>query len=121
MAPITKSQQIRSLVKLILKKLIKKFSYEIICESIFSNEVKPKKVVSSIDDIDADQTKRVLTSVIRQGLENLLTNLKKAIEVEKKRKTDEQNKKSSKPSDNADLISMYTTKSAAAATNYNNE
>ena len=34
-APVAKSQQIRSFVKLILKKLIKKFSYEIIHEKVF--------------------------------------------------------------------------------------
>lgn len=39
-APITKSQQIRNLVKTILKKLIKKFSYEIVHEMVFSNETK---------------------------------------------------------------------------------
>lgn len=65
-------------------------------------------------------TKRSLTSVIRAGLENLFVNLKKQIEQEKQRKADEQ-KKGNKPAANDDLISMYTTKTSAGATNYNNE
>lgn len=65
-------------------------------------------------------SKRSLTSIIRAGLENLFVNLKKQIELEKQKKADEQ-KKGNKPAANDDLISMYTTKTSAGATSYNNE
>ena len=110
-APVTKSQQIRSFVKLILKKLIKKFNYQLIVETVFSFE-------KTTNDIS--EPKRALTGVVKQGLENLLSNLKKSIEKDKKRKADEQNedKKSSK---NVDLISMYTSKTAKTANSKYNE
>lgn len=119
-APITKSQQIRNLVKTILKKLIKKFSYDIVHESVFASEKKANSQKDSMMDDIEDEVCHKLTSVLRQGLENLMVNLKKSIEIEKKKKQDDQ-KKSNKPSANDDLVSMYTTKSAAAGTNYNNE
>ena len=119
MAPISKSQQIRSLVKIILKKLIKKFTFEIVYESVFENEKKVKKTGDMVtDEIGPGEVKRGMTNIIKQGLENLFVNLKKTIEVEKKRKAEE-TKKSNKPSANADLVSMYTTKTSA--TKYNNE
>lgn len=65
-------------------------------------------------------SKRILTSIIRAGLENLFVNLKKQIELEKQKKADEQ-KMGNKPAANDDLISMYTTKTSAGATSYNNE
>jgi len=109
-APVTKSQQIRSLVKLILKKLIKKFNYQLVVESVFACE----KV--STDMIDTStESKRTLTAVVKQGLEHLLTNIRKSIDKDKKRKQEEQNsdKKSSK---DVDLISMYTTKTGKSTT-----
>jgi len=119
-APISKSQQIRNLVKLILKKLIKKFSYEIVFAGVFRLEsvarVKKGSMVETGEE--ANGTHR-LTSVVRSGLENLFVNIKKSIEVEKKRKADELKGGKGKATANDDLISMYTTKSAAAATNYN--
>jgi len=114
-APVMKSQQIRNLVKLILKKLIKKFSYEIVLAGVFRME-KVKKG-SSIET--GDEAGQRLTGVIKSGLENLFVNIKKSIELEKKKKADEMKGKKDKSSANDDLISMYTTKSAAVGTNYN--
>ena len=107
MPPISKSQQIRTLVKLILKKLIKKFTYQIIFENIFSFEKSSN---------DMPENKRPLTAIIKQGLENLLTNLRKSIEKDKKRKNEEKNtdKNSEK---NIDLVSMYTSKTTKSITN----
>jgi ribosomal RNA-processing protein 12 len=107
MAPVSKSQQIRSLVKLTLKKLIKKFTYQIIFENIFAFE-KPSH--------DKTEDKRILTAIIKQGLENLLTNLRKSIEKDKKRKMEEKN--TDKNSDkNIDLVSLYTSKTNKTTTN----
>jgi hypothetical protein len=110
-SPVAKSQQIRSFVKVILKKLMKKFSYEILHEKVFA----AKRVSAG----------NTLTAVVKQGLENLLLNLKKSIEKDKQRKLDEQlaGKRSKKSSSaNDDLISCYTTNKShisTAPTNYN--
>jgi hypothetical protein len=102
-APITKSQQIRNLVKTILKKLIKKFSYEIIHEMVFSNEARPGKPADTMDGLEVEAARRALTSVIKAGLENLFVNLKKQIELEKQKKAEDQ-KKSNKPAGDSFLI-----------------
>jgi hypothetical protein len=115
MAPVNKSQQIRAFVKLILKKLIKKFSYEIVHDKIFKNQNDDEM------DIGKKPSITVLTSVVRQGLENLLLNLKKSIEKDKKRRLDEESGKKKSSSINDDLISVYTTNKSvisAPATNY---
>lgn len=118
-APVTKSQQIRNLVKLILKKLIKKFSYEIVFEKVFDMENQRAVKKDSMIEESSEVVVHKLTSVIKLGLEHLFVNLKKSIEVEKKRKLDEVRNRSGKASANDDLVSMYTTKSAANGTNYN--
>ncbi|RNA27286.1 RRP12 isoform X2 [Brachionus plicatilis] len=106
-APINKSQRIKTLVKLTLKKLMKKFSYEILHEKIFKNECRTKQM-----DMDMDEKTRMvhLTGALRQGLENLLANLKKTIEKErKKRLEDEKASKKGGKSAQLDLVSIYTT------------
>lgn len=118
-APVTKSQRIKTLVKLTLKKLMKKFSYEILHEKLFVNENKQKGV-----DMDlSDKTRTVhLSAAVRQGLENLLGNLKKMIEKEKKKRLDDEkmSKKSAKGGQ-LDLVSIYTTNTHKAAGNNINE
>lgn len=108
-APINKSHRIKTLVKLVLKKLMKKFTYELIVEKIFANE----SSVSGSGKMDAETldggVKPALTGVIRHGLENLLVNLKKLIEKERLRKAEEQSGKKSNNNEAADLISVYTT------------
>lgn len=106
-APINKSQRIKTLVKLTLKKLMKKFSYEIVHEKIFRCENQIKKI-----DMDTDEKTRVvnLTSAVRQGLEHLLANLKKMIEKEKKKRLeDEKASKKGVKTGQLDLVSIYTT------------
>ena len=122
--PVSKSQQIRSFVKLILKKLIKKFSYEIIREKLFKNELANLDMGAEMDMVsgEAKTTGRSLTGAVKQGLENLLVNLKKSIEKDKKRKADEQsNAKKKENTDNVDLISMYTTQTNKTGVTNNNE
>lgn len=100
------------MVKLLLKKLMKKFSFEIVYENLFESKHK--------DEVEEEEEKAKLTGVVRQGLENLLTNLKKLIEKEKQRKLEEQTaaKKGSAGKDKpADLVSMYTTKTSANPAN----
>ena len=71
---------------------------------------------------EAKTTGRSLTGAVKQGLENLLVNLKKSIEKDKKRKADEQsNAKKKENTDNVDLISMYTTQTNKTAVTNNNE
>lgn len=127
-APIAKSQRIKTLVKLILKKLMKKFSYEILFDKLFSLENSTSKDGMDISgEASAFKgTKTCLTGGIRQGLENLLSNLKKLIDKEKQKKQEEQvNSKKEAKSNKLDLISIYTTNSHKAANalagNYNNE
>ena len=106
-SPISKSQRIKTLVKLTLKKLMKKFSYEILHEKIFRCENKPNQIDMNIDE----NTRMVnLSGAVKQGLENLLTNLKKNIEKEKKKRLedDKASKKGAK-SGQLDLVSIYTT------------
>ena len=83
---------------------MKKFSFEIILQKVFTNG-------------------KQLAPALKQGLENLMSNLKKLIEKEKKKKTEEtkENKKANRAAKDADLISMYTTKTSKslAASNYN--
>ncbi len=113
-APITKSQRIKTLVKLILKKLMKKFSYEILHEKLFVSE---NAGASLMEVSDAFKSTRVnLTGTIRQGLENLLSNLKKLIDKEKlKKQEDLLNSKKEAKSSKLDLMSIYTTNSHKAA------
>ena len=118
-APITKSQRIKALVKLILKKLIKKFSYEIIFDGVFAyeNSVKSLGVAEAAMETGNFKNKVCLTGGIRQGLENLLSNLKKLIDKEKQKKQEDQanSKKEAHKSNNLDLMSIYTTNSHKAA------
>ena len=81
---------------------MKKFSYELIHEKVLSGE-------------------KALSGAVRQGLENLMHNLKKLIEKEKQKKLEETKAaKKSKVSKDADLISMYTSRtSKTLASNYN--
>lgn len=103
-APINKSQRIKTLVKMVLKKLMKKFTYEIIVEKIFANESSGGGKMDT-----GDVLKPALNGVVRHGLENLLVNLKKLIEKDRLRKMEEQNgTKKSSNNDAADLISVYT-------------
>ncbi len=124
--PVSKSSQIRQLVKVILKKLIKKFSYEILFEKIFKNElVNCHKTQSTAENMDSsvnvEENRKILTGTIRQGLENLLVNIKKNIEKEKKRKEEKEKLENNKTSNQqVDLISMYTSKTQQTVkTNYN--
>lgn len=98
-AAINKSQRVKSLVKLVLKKLMKKFTYELIVEKLFGS---------------GNETTTPLSGVVRHGLENLLVNLKKLIDKDRLRKMDEQYGAKKKPSNNeaADLISVYTAATA---------
>ncbi len=114
-APITKSQRIKALVKLILKKLIKKFDYEAVHGRLFTTENNTSK--DSVMEVSDTFKARVnLTGSIRQGLENLLSNLKKLIDKEKLKKQEEQyNSKKEGKSNKLDLMSIYTTNSHKAA------
>lgn len=87
--PITKSQRIRQLVKLVLKKLMRKFTYELIAKKMFV----------------CGESK--ISGVVKHGLENLLSNLKKMNEKERAKKMDEQQAES-KNHAALDLISVYT-------------
>ena len=93
-----------------LKRLIKKFSYEIVHESLFKEHAE-------------EGGQRHLTASAKQGIENLLVNLKKSIEKDKKRKLEEQTAgKTNKSMVNDDLVSIYTTNKSVisgAPTNYN--
>jgi hypothetical protein len=124
--PVMKSQRIKALVKLILKKLMKKFSYELIHEKIFSAE---KKATSSSEAAatECGRQRQALSSAMQQGLENLLTNLKKLIEKERKKKLEgdaakEAGNKGQKAG-NLDLVSVYTSndKHSNATYGFNNE
>jgi ribosomal RNA-processing protein 12 len=84
---VTKSQRIRSSIKIILKKLMKKFSYEIVLDKLLIN-------------YDTNNGQQHLTTFVRHSLENLLTNLKKLIEKEKRRKVANEQNKRNKDSDN---------------------
>ncbi len=123
-APITKSQRIKTLVKLILKKVMKKFSYEIVHAKLFefeNNKSSPDTVMdTAATELTTNfKTKTPLTAVIRQGLENLLTNLKRLIDKEKLKKQKELKKETK--SNKLDLVSIYTTNTHKAANTHLNE
>ena len=102
--PISKSHRIKLLVKLILKKLMKKFTYELILAKIFANESSPGSKMDT-----GESHKPALTAVVRHGLENLLVNLKKMIEKERLKKIEEQTEsKKSNKTGAVDLVSVYT-------------
>jgi hypothetical protein len=94
------TQRIRGEIKVVLKKLIKKFSYEIILE----------KLASLIDP--------ARTSV-KQDFTKMMSNIKKALEHEKKLKANKGDGEKKKGGD-VDLISMYS-KATSAAKVQNNE
>ena len=94
------SQRIHSEIKIILKKLIKKFSYEIILEKLRSL-------------IDPAKTS------IKQDFMKQLTNLKKTLEREKKIKEGKEERENESKK-NVDLISMYS-KATSVAKVQNNE
>lgn len=116
--PVTKSQRIKAFVKLILKKLMRKFSYEILHAKLFAAENKPGS--GSMMAVDSEPNKVSLSATMRQGLEHLLTNLKKMIDKEKqKRLEDQANTKKENRKENFDLISIYTKNSYKAAAKHN--
>lgn len=98
---------------------MKKFSYEILVEKLFKSE--PSSTMELGAESSLNRHRANLTGAVRQGLENLLTNLKKLIEKEKKRKMDdEKSAKKSSRTNNLDLVSIYTTNSnKTVATNIN--
>lgn len=103
--PVTKSQRIKQFVKLILKKLMKKFTSELITQKLFANEA-PTGANSMETAVPG--TKPALTAAIRHGLENLIANLKKAIDKERARKTEEQLDAKKNKGAALDVISLYT-------------
>jgi ribosomal RNA-processing protein 12 len=123
--PVSKSSQIRQLVKVILKKLIKKFSYEILFEKIFKYELINSHKTQTTDAMDSglnvEENKKLLTGTLKHGLENLLLNIKKSIEKDRKRKEEQEKSEKNKSSNQqVDLISMYTSKTQQTVkTNYN--
>jgi len=107
---ISKSNRIRNLIKLILKKMMKKFSYEFIHEKLFVNELNAAK---QIDQISDDRTTvNYLSGSVKQSLENLLVNIKKSNEKDKKRKAEQEKKVSKKSADLNDVATVYTTNTA---------
>jgi ATP:corrinoid adenosyltransferase len=109
--PITKSQRIKTFVKSILKKLMKKFSYEILLDKMFAFENSRPEMMDMIETVKGKNV--ILTGSIRQGLENLLANLKKLIDKEKAKKQEDQ-QTSKKENKKLDLVSIYTTNSKRA-------
>ncbi len=107
---ISKSNRIRNLIKVILKKMMKKFSYEFIHEKLFVNELNAAKHKDMISDDRL--TASCLSSSVKQSLENLLINIKKSIEKDKKRKAEQEKKVSKKSTDLNDVATVYTTNTA---------
>lgn len=105
--PVTKSQRIKQFVKLILKKLMKKFTSELITQKLFANET-PATGANSMETAVPGATKPALTAAMRHGLENLIANLKKAIDKERARKTEEQLDAKKNKGAALDVISLYT-------------
>ena len=90
------TQRVRGEIKVILKKLIKKFSYEIVLE----------KLASLIDP--------ARTSV-KQDFTKIMSSIKKILEHEKKLKsTKKDGGESKKGEGDVDLISMYSKATSAA-------
>ena len=104
--PVTKSQRIKQFVKLILKKLMKKFTSELITQKLFANEAPTG--ANSMETAVPGATKPALTAAMRHGLENLIANLKKAIDKERARKTEEQLDAKKNKGAALDVISLYT-------------
>lgn len=121
--PVTKSSKIKTLVKLIVKKLMKKFSYELLHEKIFSLEratASKSGSTMAAEPTDGSSAKHALTGVMKQGLEHLLVNVKKLIEKEKAKRAEDDKKEKRDKSGLVDLVSTYTSNEKHAKTsNYN--